>query len=125
MNFSGHEMLDAAGLSLTESEPWAELGSTEEGGTERQDWHETAAGVGMRECFLQHQRTLLEGNGYSLEKWTFIPVQQHDRPPLFTLRISNTDPPSFILTLSALLKRLFGLITSRNAPVQSKWIITC
>ena len=61
MNFSGHEMLDAAGLSLTESEPRAELRSAEEGGTERQHWHETATGVGMHECFLQHQRILLEG----------------------------------------------------------------
>ena len=74
MNFSGHEMLDAAGLSLTESEPWAELGSAEEGGIERQHWHETAAGVGMRECFLQHQRMLIERNGRSLETWTVIPV---------------------------------------------------
>jgi hypothetical protein len=31
MNFSGHEMLDVAGLSLTESEPWAESGGSEEG----------------------------------------------------------------------------------------------
>ena len=58
-------MLDAAGLSLTESELWAELRKAEEGGTERQQWHETAAGVGTRECFLQHQR--IEGNGRSLE----------------------------------------------------------
>ena len=124
MSFSGHAMLDVAGLLLTESEPWAELGSTEEGGTKRQDWHETAAGVGMRECFLQHQRTLLEGNGYSLEKWTFIPVQQHDRPPLFTLRISKTNFPSFIVTLSALIEKLC-LIMSPKRTFESKGIITC
>lgn len=47
MNFIGHEMLDVAGLSLTE--PWAELRSAEEGETERQHPRETAAGVATRE----------------------------------------------------------------------------
>ena len=49
MSFSGHAMLDVAGLLLTESEPWAELRSAEEGGTERQHLHETAPGVGTHE----------------------------------------------------------------------------
>lgn len=49
MNFSGHEMSDSAGLSSTESEPLAALGSAEKGETERQHLHKTSAGVGTRE----------------------------------------------------------------------------
>ena len=47
MNFSVHELLDVAGSSLTESEPWPELRSAE-GGTERKHLHETAVGIATR-----------------------------------------------------------------------------
>ena len=120
MNFDGHEMLDVAELSSTESELWAELRSAEERGNERQHLHKTAAGVEMRErvnYFLQHE---LEGNGYSLEIRTCIPVE-NNRPSLHIPPISKTSFPSFIVTLSALLERIFSLLMS---PKRSKGIIT-